>query len=653
MGIISYKNLRNCFHCLFVAAAMAACTAFEQDMPCSDDIVNEYPVLLNVSDPQTKISVDGNVITWEETDRVQLTAITDGIEVSDTIGTSILNWFGMIDSDPSKASFSGFVTLRSEPKSCYFTHPVGEAMNVDALSGEVIVNYTAQNGTHSPFLYGKTAYDPEGMTTAMNHVGAVLELTVETEGVTKISFVGNKLENLSPILINPDDETIGYPTEAVKQITVNVQKDGKTYLFVPPVCLERGFSLICSDDDGTNYFIKSYSDGSTGGYDLSVVRGKKIPITISGEFEQFAITATDLQIVHSKNTNDLLTGTTATFKMSKSGTPHKIIEEWGATLINEDGETVRTFSSDQITSDQIDVTMSSADGYILLEEGKYTLTPYYMMYGQKITLTSQVKTIVVADPGIVIEINGTTSYDKYLANDISGANSHANTLLSGLSISTNVVSDIIEITGVSLVGDDDSSIDVKYYSTTERESRTYIQYGDKTCTKYQSYLMTASLEVGGISVSASRTFHITGLPYEVNFTSGNPIQWIPAWTFCTNVKYNKTVYYTGDGSVRSPSYYIPKGKSINVLTSVDACLSATIKDNRRMYIKSCSSTESGTDFNCAYADLHYKLSHGSDSYKDCNSTITLTPENPALLYSKKKPGAYTTSFYRVKINYSN
>lgn len=633
--------------CILAAVMTAACSGFGFDVPSLEDEMREYPVYLTASQGNmTRISAWENSLVWETSDKIQLTAVTDGIEVSDTIGTSVLELFSIDESDPSVASFTGFVTLRSAPKACYFTYPVGEAMTVDAVAGTVRANYTLQDGSHKPFLFARTPYDEKGMSLDLEHLGAVLELDVKTAGVTKVSFVGNGLESLSPVVINPHDDTITLPTEAVTQITVDVQEDGKTYLFVPPVKLEKGFTLICSNDDGSSYFLKSYSDGSTGGYDFSAKRGVRIPISISGDFVQAAITLTDVGCKHTKNGQNLLTGTSVSFKINKTGAPDKLIEGWGATLVNEKGVTVRSIYSTEAISDDV-VTMSLEGNKVLLPAGKYTFTPYYVMFGTRHTLASQVKVIDVADPGVYVTINGSTSYDKYDAGYTDAANSHANTLIAGLSVSTNLAAEIIASYTASMTG-----LDIGEFATKVENSQTVASYGDKYATKYQSYVMNAELVVGDMTFNASRTFHITGLPYEGVFTS-NPSGWTPGWTFLGETKYsNPRVQYTGDGAVRSPAFYIPLSNTIKVKTSIDGCLAATQASNRRVYIKSCSSSEGSADFSGSYIEAHYEVSHNSNSYKECGDAFSLTANTPALLYSKKQPGMYNTSIYKVKIVYT-
>ena len=650
----SYDRLLHAIIWMIAAVVTAACGGFEYDLPSVGDKLREYPVVVNASqDAMTRISLQGNKLAWEQNDEIQLTAVTAGIEVSDTVGTSILKWFGNIDSDPSRASFTGFITLRSEPKSCYFTYPVGEALSVDAAGGTIKVNYTAQNGSHRPFLYGKTLYDENGMFLDMKHAGAMLELTVETEGVSRISFVGNSLESLSPIIINPDDDTISLPTEAVSQITVDVQANGKAYLFVPPVRFEKGFTLVCSKEDGS-CFMKSYSDGSTGGYDFSAKRGVRIPLTISGTFESFALTAEEVTVYHGRNSDGLLTGTHVSFKLNKKGAPDKLIEGWGANLINERNEVVRTFS----TTESVDGTLRTLavqNNTVLLPAGTYVFQPYYIMYGSKVTIASEVETISISDPGVVLNINGTTSYDKYAAGNVAGANSHTNTLIAGLSVSTNVAGEIIASFTATMTGKDNKAADIGEYALKVENSNTVASYGDRHLSKFQSYDMAASITVGNMTFTAIRTFHITGLPYEVNFEIGDNTSWKKlggAKYSDSRITFSPATLSAQDGAIISPAFHLPQ--NLNVKTSADVCCKSS---DPRLNIKACANTTGSISFDGAAQITPHKISGWFSSlqakgYIDCGTVFSLSASTPSLMYATTAPVAYNVGLFKIKIQYN-
>lgn len=643
--------------CLTMAAMSFSCITFDQDFSPAEDKVHDYPVKVNaVQETMTRISADGKVLSWDEEDQIQIAAVMPGIEVSDTAATSVLTRFRSIDSDPAKASFTGFVSLLSEPDTCYFTYPVGEALKVDPVAETIITNYTSQDGSHKPFLYGKSKYDKEGMDVVMKHVGAVLELTVTTPGVTKVSFIGNKIEYLSPIVINTEKESIGLPSEAVRQITVDVQQSGKTYLFVPPLKFEKGFTLVCSNDDGKRYFMKSYTDGVSSGYDFSDKRGARIPITIEGEFKEFAVTASDLNIVHATDSNGLLTGTKVTFKMSKAGTSNKIIEGWGATLADKSGNVVRTYSSTgAITGDVYEMNIPEGDNHIFLDAGEYTLTPYYIMHGNRVTFdAANLPKREIDDPDIVLTIGGATSYDKYIdGNSSTDPNTHTNTLLEGLTVSTNVAEEVIKEYSASLVGNDGNTVKIDSLSwSVQNSSNVKVNvkdYEDKTCATFQAYTMSVSYKVGHITKTASRVFHITGLPYRINFKNGEE-----GWYKLGNAEYSdnriffkSAIFSEKQSAVRSPKFYLPQ--TLNVMTYADASCK---RSGEILYVASCNSEANSISYGSAEISINKNSSFKESKLQKASATNQLTSSSTALMFAVTTPASYGIALFKVEILYN-
>lgn len=634
------------------------------DMGKDEGIVHEYPVSLSVRQPyeETRISVNGTSVAWEEDDRLQVTAA----DVDGNTGTSALTWFSRVDGkDGHFASFSGFVTMNSMPADCYFIYPYKSVTSVDGKTGKITLYYNNQTGLHEPFMYSKTAYDENGISTKLNHVGAMLEIQVNIDGVSQLTFAGNRLEGLSPVIVDAATGEVSFTNEANVQITVPVQSEGKTYIAVPPVNLEKGFSIICSNADASKSMIRSFSsDGNfSSGYDFSSKVGQIIPITLSGNLESYSVTSSDPVVAHTKNASGLLTGTSVSFSMNKTGASDKIIEEWGATLVNADGTVVREAKYTNATPvDGSTVTMSISNNWKLLPAGTYTFTPYYMIYGQKISMDSYVKTVTVSDPGVSLVIGGQTSYDKYKAGNVSGANTHANTLIEGVNVSTNVDLSIIDSYSASLDG-----ADLGNASVTSGTS-VVASYGNLTRTQYKTYLCKAEMTVGPVTFTSERDFHITGLPYEADFTSSNPTGWSPAWAFVGgNLKYSdKRVNYTNSATselqagVRSPQFYTPT--SIIVKTAFDACgrnvdfsLFGAVIDKAAyldIYYVACAPNESSVIFGSNCVRAHYDVAYSQNGYLAWSSNLTLSSSTPSIMYSAKSK-LYDKALYKVKIHYSN
>ena len=544
---------------MLLLMSVSACSAYEDSQ--MEEGAREYPVLLSVEEETsqgTKISVKGTTVAWEESDKLRLTAVPqDG-----GVGVSELTVYSIDQENAKKAVFSGVVNMTSMPEDCYFTYPYS-AMEFDSENGKIRAGFTEQSGKHEPFLYGHSGYNESGMSAALKHVGAMLEIelgeALVTEGVSKISFAGNKLESLSPLIITPSDGSFDLPQEANKQITVDVQENAKTYICVPPINFEKGFSLVLSKADGSAMAKSFSSDGSlNGGYDFRNKAGHIIPIELDGSFVPFSIECSEPSWEHTK-VNGLLTGTAVSFTLTKTGAPDKLIEEWGATLVNSEGVTVRKI---KLTNADLkngeSVTMDVDNNWKLLPKGTYIFTPYYKMYGMEISMDAYADDFYVKDPEVKIEISGQTSYDKYKANQISDANSHSNSLISGVSVSVNVDNRII----------DSFTADFNNKEITKNQlSDGTVSFGDLTKSAPKAYPLNVVMKVGELEVEASRDFHITGLPYEVNFQTSSQIS---GWTQ-NGVIIERGHYHFPNGTnyVISPKFHIPDNiDNINVDVSL-------------------------------------------------------------------------------------
>ena len=636
---------------LFLSFALISCVGTDLE----NDTANTYPIKLTTGSDvhETKIGVSETSIYWENDDILGLTAV----DHNGAYALSDLSIYSIDKEDPRKASFSGFVTMPAgAPEFCYFTYPTGSAMEVNPSTGLLKVIYTSQDGSHEPYMYAKTAYSEAGMSVHLVHVGAMLEISLGDglQEVTQISFLGNSLENLSPVTVDPVTDECTFSSEITRQITVNVRKEGKTYIAVPPVNMEKGFTLVLSNADGTKSMFRSFStDGSSnGGYDFSIRKGSVIPIVLDGSFETFDISCSVPQVNHTTK-DGLLYMTSVSFQMSKHGVANKLIEEWGAHLMDGEGNIVRTavFAGSQPISSQT-VTMDVPAGKNLLSSGTYSFAPYYKLYGQKKSLSTQ--TIVVGDPGIVIKINGSTSYDKYIAGNTSGANSHTNTLIEGVSVSINVHPDIIQERSVVFDG--------VAVSPTSVSGQVY-SFGNYTKNEFRNYRMDASFKVGGKTYQASKDFIITGLPMIADFTSSNPTGWTPAWSLISTKYDSNRIVYNGTSGIRSPKFYVPSS-GVNVKTSCDCGHNVTSNSRTAtLSIAACTTSETsftseGTiSFNKTYYTAGWASGFKSVGYLTCSKVFTLTEKTPSLIYGislgSSFLGSNTFVSFRHKIEYAD
>ena len=621
---------------LAIGLSVLSCSGFE--LGGFEDNSGEYRINVTArSSADTRIAHNELELSWEQNDALKIVAVaSDG-----SYANSELAVYQIDENNRSCASFSGFVSMLSQPQECYFLYPSSASTSYNSSTGRVKFQYNLQTGRHEPMMYAKTVYDPDGMVVDMKHAGSVLQLSVQIPEVTTITFAGNNLENIYPVEVNPESGEIFLSTEIGVQISVPVQTDGPTYICVPPVKLEKGFSLICSKADGT-YLVKSFSsDGSlSGGYDFSSKVGSLIPITLTGEFETFQVSATELSGNHTKNGN-LLSGTEISFKMNKSGASNKLIEEWGANLLNSNGQVVRTVKYTNATPIVgQSVKMEVANNWKLLPAGEYVFTPYYKMYGQYVTLASQI--INVADPGVVVNIVGNTSYDKYLAGNVSGANGHTNTLIEGVAVSTNLDNSIID--SKDFIFDGSSLGSGTWTSGT-------MTFGNLTRTELRAYSSQTTVKVGNLTFNASRVFHITGLPLVADFTvssQGWGILGEKAKHDGNRIFFESKIISKVNHAVVSPALYIP-GSSLNVLTYADISCK---KDGQTLYVNSCvSSSQNIAVSGSTTISIAKQSSLNSVGYIKSNQSIALTSAKPSLMFAATTPASYGIALHKIKVEY--
>ena len=621
---------------LAIGLSVLSCSGFE--LGGFEDNSGEYRINVTArSSADTRIAHNELELSWEQNDALKIVAVaSDG-----SYANSELAVYQIDENNRSCASFSGFVSMLSQPQECYFLYPSSASTSYNSSTGRVKFQYNLQTGRHEPMMYAKTVYDPDGMAVDMKHAGSVLQLSVQIPEVTTITFAGNNLENIYPVEVDPESGEIFLSTEIGVQISVPVQTDGPTYICVPPVKLEKGFSLICSKADGT-YLVKSFSsDGSlSGGYDFSSKVGSLIPITLTGEFETFQVSATELSGNHTKNGN-LLSGTEISFKMNKSGASNKLIEEWGANLLNSNGQVVRTVKYTNATPIVgQSVKMEVANNWKLLPAGEYVFTPYYKMYGQYVTLASQI--INVADPGVVVNIVGNTSYDKYLAGNVSGANGHTSTLIEGVAVSTNLDNSIID--SKDFIFDGSSLGSGTWASGT-------MTFGNLTRTELRAYSSQTTVKVGNLTFNASRVFHITGLPLVADFTvssQGWGILGEKAKHDGNRIFFESKIISKVNHAVVSPALYIP-GSSLNVLTYADISCK---KDGQTLYVNSCvSSSQNIAVSGSTTISIAKQSSLKSVGYIKSNQSIALTSAKPSLMFAATTPASYGIALHKIKVEY--
>lgn len=658
-----------------ISVFVSSCSGI--DAPVTPN-TGKYPVTISVEQsPLTRISEGGNnglSLIWSESDMLRVTAVNQEESAFSNLKVSTLS------GDPvgKKASFAGFVAMEDAPQYCYFTYPASDAITVN--DGKIVARYDIQDGTHKPLLYSREVYTQNGdIESQLKFAGAMLKVTLvnRAEGVCSLAFFGNQSEKISPLTITPGDGgdtyTISSGAEAVSFIKIPVQQNGPTYISLPTVNLPQGFSVAVIRNVGGVEEQSIHSFSFSGG-NTTLDRGEIFPIVIDmeGEFDLSGFSVSDPSWRHVTNSNGLLTGTEVSFKMKKSGLADSRIEEWGAELKDEYGNTVRTLITttdvDKLDGAQ-DIVLNVANDLAFLKEGRYYFQPYYKAFGSgKQSIGTTREMVVDAKPDVKLTIGGYTSYDKYLSKEKKGdgtlvANSLSNYTIYDVIATINVDPSAIVSYEVNM----NNGEEVLDWSGSNKI--TFGDGGEFERDPFMKHTFSAKASVslkGGIAlsnISASKDFHLTGLPLEADFSYG--AEAYSGWhtingSFSSNcVQFNKT----GTSALRSPAIYLPTG-SLNVKTQFDGCSRAMWgsggDEKRDVYFIACAANEGSVKFGSNVVRAHYNSNHpgAPGGYLGLSPKMTLTNSTPSLMYAANNYQHWigniicSVVIHKVKIVYS-
>ena len=200
--------------------------------------------------------------------------------------------------------------------------------------------------------------------------------------------------------------------------------------------------------------------------------------------------------LHSYNTKDVLQGTNLSF----SNTYPEMT--WEARVSNESGDTIRAIvGSGELTSEY-----SSSAEWPYLPAGKYKAT-FYLHTEDGVNKVSS-REFVVERPKLVATIEGYTSYDKYLEGDIEAANESDGYTLYQPTVQVNISSMLLAIPHYGY------KMTYTFNGVQGNVSENSWNLGTQTLdASIEPYKLNLSVEFDGQSLSETRNFHITGIPF--------------------------------------------------------------------------------------------------------------------------------------------
>ena len=182
-------------------------------------------------------------------------------------------------------------------------------------------------------------------------------------------------------------------------------------------------------------------------------------------------------------------------------------QKWRAVITNQAGTIVRSVEGTGSLESRYNST-ANASTWPYLPQGQYN-AKYYTFDDENHASYQNSRDFTIQPPKLNITVDGYTSYDKYIAGDIDGANACDRITIYEPVVKVNVSTTLLNNNNIS------KSFTYTFDGTTTdvTTGNTYAP-GDMTDQKVSmsTHVLRGDLTFDGVSVSAQKEFRITGLP---------------------------------------------------------------------------------------------------------------------------------------------
>lgn len=335
---------------------------------------------------------------------------------------------------------------------------------------------------------------------------------------------------------------------------------------------------------------------------------------------------------HHYNDDGDLVGTDLVFSNSYPGM------SWKAVVTNSAGDEVRTVSG----TGELASGYRTSSTWPYLPQGKYKAT-YYLVYEDGSSKVTSSREFMIGAPTLSITLGGYTTYDRYLAGDIDGANALNGRTIYEPTVRLNVSETLLT-----------NSKYTYNYSYTYDGTTTNVGAGSNIFTteewtnqavRADKHVLTATATFDGVTTTARHDFVITGLPYSLNLASHD--EWSEAGSvdwFENDVRLGKNStgsqqIYTNSSVCIPPSTYYCADYSANVHNGVvGTTFTITIGNNEILSIY-----EEGR----AFGNDDHLHSGTTDAACDNNNYAT-----SIVLYNDYGAGYCCTHIYSFTLKYA-
>lgn len=292
-------------------------------------------------------------------------------------------------------------------------------------------------------------------------------------------------------------------------------------------------------------------------------------------------------------TSGELDGTDVTSSFSKSAAVRNAIESWNINVCKADGTPLREGLS---LGNSNGSAITDTKGWPYLPVGSYKLTVTATMKDGEV-VNSEIP-FTTSAPTFTVTPTCKTTYDYYLAGDKANANAESGSktaeatspstslfeIGSSVGISSNLMANTNYAKTVYYAAKKDQTVVID--ATVDFGTSKSNTVGDvpNLFTDWRAYELSAEVTFAGTTISNTRPFHITGLPYDSPNFLTNSISMksssnagVTDWVSNGNVEhwsgrgYQLVYYYLGgvdSGNIFSPAFQVPNSTNIKYSTPV-------------------------------------------------------------------------------------
>ena len=366
--------------------------------------------------------------------------------------------------------------------------------------------------------------------------------------------------------------------------------------------IEGAYHVIKGLTNGTSYKVRAR---------LGAFCSEEKQVTVKSQLDGASISASHTY------SGSVLTGSKATANIGfPSGGILRTLYDAG--LLTIKGSSLKYGSNEVRTMSGLSGDMAAVSGWPYLPKGTgYTTEIRHRCKGDTEDVISSIASINVPAPTFTVGVSAYTSYNKYLERDLNFANNPDNKYtVFARQATVSISNELLGNTNYSK----SSSITFNGGSigTFDNNSKSF---GNATnCTTWQNYPLVASMTFDGVTKSATKDCHITGLPYLANPpTEGKGWSKVKG-TITWETEYVDLFWATAAApEIVSPAFYIPQNINVEVQTKIVrnkyTFLGGSIHGEIQIYTQSNSKLVDEDLKSNSTLEKNYQTSMSSDANK--------------------------------------